>query len=269
MATLETWMQDLMSQKFLSSDVTRLIMIYGLTNSGTLQRANKKTELIEYIYRVYSDYEDTAKANPDIRIKNIKYYGVSDIRYILDRALNEWMNYAPNGVIQHDERYIYINLDSTFLISAVNPTRMVADMFMKKYFAFSFSDPFELSIEECRNDTDMQCFGVGIFRNRVFEDIQYCPLCEETKLSELVAVHLLPAKHCLDDEQLVDKNNGMIFCKEHAHLYLDNKFVFRENGFVKVLKPCGLSEKMHLGISVKNQKRREYLRRMYDIFAKE
>ena len=78
MATLETWMQDLMSQKFLSSDVTRLIMIYGLTNSGTLQRANKKTELIEYIYRVYSDYEDTAKANPDIRIKNIKYYGVSD-----------------------------------------------------------------------------------------------------------------------------------------------------------------------------------------------
>lgn len=268
MATLETWMQDVMSQKFLSSDITRLIMIYGLTSSGTFDRVTSKTKMVEYIYRVYSDYQDAATANPDIRVKNIKYYGVADIRHVLDIALSEWKSFAPNCVLQYDERYIYINLDEQFLISSVKPTRMVIDMFLKKYFAFSFSDPKELNIDECKNDTNINTFGTGIFRNRVFEDIQFCPLCEETKLSELVAVHILPAEHCLNEEQLTDKNNGMIFCKEHAQKYLQHKFIFKENGFVKILEPCGLNDKMHLGVYVKNQKRREYINRVYEIYSR-
>ena len=80
MANMDLWMQDVMSQKFLISDITRLILIDGLCADGIFKRITPKTLIYEYVYRVYSDYDIAAKSNPDIRIKNIKYYGIRDIK---------------------------------------------------------------------------------------------------------------------------------------------------------------------------------------------
>lgn len=260
MATIEMWMQDIMSQKFLSSDATKLILIEGLCSFGSLPKAIKKQTVLEYIYRVYADYNDAAKAHPDIRIKHICYYGLSDIAHILDIALNEWAQFAPNSVLKFDDRYIYISLSPDDLIAAVTPTRMIINMFKQKYFDFDFSAPQEVDLDICKSD-NIDTMGKSIYRNRVFEDIQYCPICEKTDLNDLYAVHILPAKRCDCDEEIIDKNNGLIMCKRHAQDYLSGKFYFKESGFIHIIAPCDIDKQAHLSLSVKNKARREYIRR--------
>jgi len=260
MATIEMWMQDIMSQKFLSSDATKLILVEGLCNNNAMPQVIKRQTILEYIYRVYADYSDASKAHPDIKIKHISYYGLSDIAHILDLALDEWAQFAPNSVLQFDDRYIYISLSPEDLTSAVTPTRMVINMFKKKYFDFDFAAPHAVDLDICKSD-DLSIMGKSVYRNRIFEDIQYCPICEEIDLNNLYAVHILPAKQCSCNEEIIDKSNGLVMCKKHAEAYLSGKYFFKENGFVHINNPCDIDEHTHLSLSVKTRARREYISR--------
>ncbi len=258
----DLWMQDIMTQKFLDSDATRIIMLYAITNKG-IKKIYKKIEILEFIYRTYSDNKELANINPDIKIRNIHRYGLLDIKGILNNAIEEWKSYAQNGVLNSDERYIYLNICEEDLNSLTLYTKRLCKMLEKKYFDIEITPPKDVSIVECRNDSDLNSFGKSLYRNRVFEDVQYCPLCEETHIENLYVVHILPEEFC-EDFEVIDKNNGLIMCKQHAIDYLQKKFLFNELGFVENIKSNIVDERMHLSLEIKNKERRNYIRRYYE-----
>ena len=255
----DAWIKDIMTQKFLNSDLSRLIMLRAFTEEEKICDIYRKARILEYMYRVYSDYPQTSIINPDARIRNIHRYGISDIKYILEKALEEWKGYAANDILLFDDRYIYLKDIGDDKKELGKVTRQVCDMLATKYFSIRLLEPMQLDEYECAQDTNTETFGVSLFRNRVFEDIQYCPLCEEVQIDKLRAVHILPAKYCDSSDEFLDKNNGMIFCKEHAEEYLSGKFWFKESGFIKNNGSQIVSEQMHLSIRVKNKKRRKYI----------
>lgn len=262
----DLWMQDIMTQKFLDSDATRIIMLYAITNKG-MKNIYKKREILEFIYRTYSDNKEVANINPDIKIRNIHRYGLLDIKGILNNAIEEWKSYAKNNILSSDERYIYINVYEEDLNSLTLYTTRLCKMLEKKYFNIEIAPPKEVSVTECRNDKDLNSFGKSLYRNRVFEDIQYCPLCEETHIENLYAVHILPEEFC-EDFEVVDKYNGLIMCKEHAIEYLQKRFMFNELGFVENINSKLVDKRMHLSLEVKNKQRRNYIQRYYEIMKK-
>lgn len=264
----DLWMKDIMTQNFINSDATRLIMLDAFTSKGELLGVYKKSDIMEYIYRVYTDYPEVSKINPDSRIRNIKWYGISDVKHVLDICLNEWKQNAANDTLVFDDRYIYIKDIGNDGRLMCKYTRQMSQMLKKKYFSVDFGSPLDVDVNLCKDDKNIEVFGKSIYRNRVFEDVQYCPLCEEVDTDNLFAVHILDSKYCDNDEELIDKSNGLIMCREHAMDYLDNRFVFKENGFVENISSSIVSEKMHLSICVKSRKRKNYIRRKYTEFKK-
>lgn len=260
----DLWIKDIMTQKFLNSDITRLLMVRGMICDGALKAVCRKSDVMEYVYRVYTDCEDIRRVNPDSRIRNIKRYGISDVKDILDTAISEWKSYANNNCLLDDDRFIYIQgVDNEYEMGKY--TQQVVTMLSKKYFELELGEPLVIDVDICREDGDLVGFGKSIYRNRVFEDVQYCPLCEEVDTEQLYVVHITPSKYGLSDDEIVDKNNGLIMCKEHAEEYLAGKFCFRENGFVKNISSETVTEKMHLAISIKTRRRRAYLKRYFEI----
>lgn len=255
----DVWIKDIMSQKFLNSDSSRIIMLKAMIKDGIIHGAYKKSDIMEYIYRVYSDYEDLRNVHPDARIRNIKRYGIPDVKYLLDDALKIWQEYAANNVLVYDERYIYIRDVEDSGVELAKLTKQICDMLARKYFSLDIREPLELKYQICEDDSDLEVFGTSLFRNRVFEDIQYCPLCEEIDTEKLRVVHILPARLCSSTDELIDKNNGLIFCQDHAKEYVQGCFRFEENGFVRNINSTTVNEKMHLAIQIKNRRRREYI----------
>lgn len=236
-------------------------MLRAMVKDGKLYGAYKKSDIMEYIYRVYSDHEYIREIHPDARIRNINRYGISDIRYILEDALHEWQENATNNTLLCDERYIYIKDVNESGEELAKFTLQLSNMLLKKYFSIDVKDPVYLQPSVCVDDGDIEVFGKSLYRNRVFEDVQYCPLCEEIDTNMLRVVHILPSRYCESDAELLDKNNGMIMCLEHAEDYLNGRFWFEENGFVYNKDSDIVNEKMHLAIQIKNRKRREFISR--------
>lgn len=255
------WIQDLMTQKFLDTDITRIIMVYALLERN-LPKQVCKVEIVEFIYRVYIENQELSEKHPDIRIRNIKRYGIYDIKYILDKALKEWMNNSKNKSLLYDDRYIYLAFDSEEKI--IDKTKKIVNMLAKKYSPCPFDMPKILNPEDAKDDTDLLRFGKGPFRNRVFEDMQYCPLCEEIDIDNLYAVHILPSEYCNSDE-LIDKNNGLILCEDHAKEYIKGNFYFDERGFVKNNDSNLIVSGMHLSLAIKTKKRLLYIKKRISV----
>lgn len=175
------------------------------------------------------------------------------------RIINEKLILDMRNICVHT-----MNIENDFSIKAVPITKNISHMFQTKYFIFDYRDPIKLDPNELIDDKNPDVFGKSIYRNRVFEDMQYCQICEETKTSNLFCVHIVPANYCTDEE-ITDKNNGLIMCKKHFEDYIDRKFLFKENGFIKLLKPCNINDKTHLSVRVKNIKRRFFLKKYQDI----
>ena len=90
-------------------------------------------------------------------------------------------------------------------------------MLFKKYYHRSIPEPLDV-LAEIRgiDDHNLQAFGQGVYRNRILEDMQYCPLCESIDLSDLYCVHIFENSMGASEEDMCDKNNGILLCKRHA-----------------------------------------------------
>ena len=258
------FVQDIMSQQFSNGtfvNPTRLILLTFITLNGTIETKYKRQDALEFIYRTFIDNKEIAARNSNLMVRNIGRYGLQDISSILDEALFEWKSDAQNNTLTYDSKWIYLNIDESDdkLVLSINT---VVKMLYKKYFKINVLFPDMILDEDVINDTDLDLFGKGIFRNRVLEDMQYCPLCEETSLSNLFAVHLIPSSECCSLEDMKSKDNGIILCREHAELYLENKFSFTQAGFVCNCADSSVNPKMHLSFAVRTLGRRKYLRQL-------
>ena len=262
------WIQDIMSQQFAVGtflNPIRLIIATYLVQNPISNRVSKSSTL-EYVYRTFADHKEIADRNPNIMIRNIQNYGLSDISASLDEALYDWCADAKNHTISYDNRWIYFDVDVNDA-SIQKSTMQVIQMLYKKYFKSPVLTPIEIKDEEIEDDMNLEEFGTGIFKRRVLEDMQYCPLCEETRQDNLYAVHIVPNNRIVDVEQKTDKANGILLCKEHAKAYINEEFYFNSAGFVECLKCTDLDRRMHLSFSILNKKRKKYLR-AYEVLMK-
>lgn len=167
------WIQDIMSQQFTVGTFVnpiRLIMATCLVQSPISNRISRYL-VLEYIYRTFADHKEIAERNPNIMIRNIQNYGLTDIATSLDEALYDWCVDAPNHVLSYDKRWIYLDIDSTD--STIEKSAMqVIQMLYKKYFKLPVLRPMELEDADVEKDRDLESFGKGIFKRRVLEDIR-------------------------------------------------------------------------------------------------
>ncbi|MDD3138808.1 MAG: hypothetical protein PHX08_07535 [Lachnospiraceae bacterium] len=255
------WIQDIMSQKFTNGtfvNPTRLIMLTAFLRGETISNRYLRSEVLEFVYRTYIDNLEIARRNSNLMVRNIGKYGLSDISGVLDEALYDWKSDAVNSVLGYDSKWIYLDIDPENL-NLVTASTSVLKMLYSKYFKISILEPKELMEDDISNDMDLNMFGKGLFRNRVLEDMQYCPLCEETNLDNLFAVHIIPNNLCDSIEERKDKANGILLCREHAEAYISKQFVFSAMGFVEDVKTDKVNTKMHLSFAVKTQKRKKML----------
>lgn len=256
-----------MNQQFTVGTFTnpsRLIMITFFIKNGSLNNRYRRLDVLEFIYRTYIDNPEVASRNSNIMIRNIGKYGLSDISGVLEEALYEWKADAPNDILSYDSKWIYLDVDITEqgLVSSI---KTVINMLYKKYFKCDILFPQELSYDILSKDTNLDEFGKSVYRNRVLEDMQYCPLCEETLLSNLFAVHIVPSNKCKDSEDLSTKDNGILMCREHAEAYLSGEFSFNDLGFVCNCSSSVANEKMHLSFAIRSSGRKKYLSRLNNL----
>jgi len=257
---LKCFIEDIMSQIFLISNgyynPTRIVILFSIINLEHKENKILKSEIVDYIYRYYIVNKDLAKHNPNLAIRQIGKYGINEFYDILDLELKDWDNYSKNHIIKYDSNYIYMDLDLSDSSIKDNLT-IIGNMLFEKYFNKEFIPPLTIEEKELDNDFDIEAFGKGKYKFLALQDIQYCPLCEETNLDNLYVVHILPSKLCNYIEKK-DKNNSMIFCKTHAIDYINKKFYFAENGFIKNISSNNVSSKMHLELNVR-KKRQPYI----------
>lgn len=263
MNSSNVWYQEIMTQKFSAfpnKNLIKLIIVYSLLNNGKLNGKTLKNETLEYIYRFYIDNTEEAKYNPSLLIRNIHKYGLDDIIPVLDEALFSWKDDFPDGCLNYDKNYIYLdieNVDSDPTLFTM--TKKILDMLYTKYAKEEFDYNPNFNNDSDFNSDDLSIFGSSRFRNRCLEDIQYCPLCEESDLSKLLAVRILDKSKCSNGD-LTDKNNGIILCENHAKLYKEKKFKFNARGYLIINENNDLLDyRMHLSQKVLNEKRREYI----------
>lgn len=264
------WIQDIMCQQFVNGtfiNPIRLIMVTYLMNNANFTKTSKKSTL-EYIYRTLIDNQEIAKRNPNVIVRNINNYGLFDISGCLDDALNDWCADAKNNILSYDNNWIYLDIDPEDETIRKNSIQ-VLQMLYKKYFKISLLEPVVIKEADVENDTDIMIFGKGVFKRRVLEDIQYCPLCEEIHQNNLYAVHILPDRYCNSLQEKVDKANGILLCLDHAEAYINKEFYFNENGVVCESKTKLVNKKMHMSFAILNKDRRKYLKRYYNIRRKE
>lgn len=255
------WIQDIMSQQFTVGTFVnpiRLMMVTYLVQSPISNRISRNS-VLEYIYRTFADHKEVAERNPNIMIRNIHNYGLADISASLDEALYDWCADAPNHVLSYDKRWIYLDVDPTDE-TIEKSTMQVVQMLYKKYFKMLVLMPMELRDADVEDDRDLEKFGKGIFKRRVLEDMQYCPLCEETRQNHLYAVHIVPNAFCRELEPKMDKANGLLLCKEHARAYINQEFYFNSAGFVAETRNEEIDCRMHLSFSILSKKRKKYLK---------
>lgn len=256
------FIQDIMSQKFTVgtfANPTRLILLSFFLEGPELLQVYKRQSALEYIFQAYIDNPEIANRNPNVMIRNIGKYGLRDISPVLEEALFEWKSDAQNDLLSYDDNWIYLGwaVEEETLRNLV---LTVQNMLYRKYFKISPIIPKVIHEEEVLADTDLDIFGKSIYRNRVLEDIQYCPLCEETLLSNLFAVHIISSSKGAKGEDLCTKYNGLLFCREHAEAFIKGEFSFNASGFVCKCTTNAANEKMHLSFNICSPSRKKYLK---------
>ena len=54
----------------------------------------------------------------------------------------------------------------------------------------------------------------------------------------------------------------LLLCDEHCKEYMNNKFQFLDNGYIKIIEPnLNLDKRMHLGIELLNGNRKKFIER--------
>lgn len=226
--------QDIMLQKFNVGtfyNPTRFLMLYVMIKDGSFKRKYPLCDLVSLLFNAYCDNPHISLHHPNVQIRKVPFFGKDTIKNDLMEAISDWYKYAKSDTIQWDGYNVLFNLDDSQGVIA-RQTERILNVLFKKHFNATYLGITKLNLSLLQNDTDLNIFGISKFRERVFADMQYCPICDDCNIENLYAVHVLPAALCSIEEQLEDVNNGILMCKKHAEMYLNKEFYFDHRGKV-------------------------------------
>jgi hypothetical protein len=223
--------QDIMAQEFSVGtfyNATRYIMLYVMVSEGKIENKYSLTELVDLIYNAYCNNPEIKIHHPNIEIRKIPLFGKKAIKGDLINSLQEWIKYSKSNILYYDAMSVYLDIEDDGHVAS--KVKMILDVLFQKNFKTKYNGLFALTAYDVSNDTDMESFGKGKFRDLVLSDMQYCVVCDEYDINALYAVHILPSSLCENESQMRDVNNGILLCKDHAKAYLNGEFYFDERG---------------------------------------
>ena len=268
----QLWFEDMMSQSFhedICFNPTKLIILCYLSKDGIIHENYKLIEMTEYVYQTYIDNKDIAEKHPSYMVRKIRTYGIKDLREHVKDSLISWSKDAKNQILHFNDSIVWLDLDLSDSVDIAKNTARLSRMLYKKIFMGTLPEPHSILNEvEVQDDHDLNTFGKGKFRDRVLEDMQYCPLCESIDINILYGVHIVDKAMGATPEELCDKNNGLLLCREHAEHYLNGKFHFDERGFAHEVECCGIEKGMHLSFSIRSAERKQYFKRRMNLVEK-
>lgn len=259
----EKWYKDLLVQKFQFDafyDPTKLLIVCSLLNDGVAKKTYTLNEITTSIYRYYVANPDVARHNINIVIRNIHKYGISDIIPHTVAAINQWMREQTYGSFSFAGQVLYWNLES-YDNDVVNRTKQLVNMLFQKYYKIKLNEWNDLTHVSYINDADIEAFGNCALKQRLLEEYQYCPFCEEIDISKLRVVHIVSSSEGITEEEARDSNNTLLMCKDAAMDYMNRLFYIDRFGRVHNTGSLLVSNNMRLGIKLLTNARKEYLER--------
>ena len=258
--TIADYYSEFMKQNFTDSvgvNYTPYIFMLFLKEKGYHVANEPLMSLCRYVYRFYVDNPVYAKQNSSILVSNLNHYFVVDLReYVMDQ-MQIWMKNG-NSVFLCDGTTVFINpkmptvkeQESKMLDKVIESLSMRN---FKKIVNYSIEiEGLSEKIFYGNTDFDVYCDVINStrFSKRAFEDLNYCPCCEETNLSKLQAIHLDFSR------EINNTTNSIVLCKDHAWLYYNNYFRFSKSGRVVIKREHPLLDaRMHLNLTTSMVKR--------------
>lgn len=261
MDTVDIFIQDLHSQMFYNGtfiNPTRFFLLSAIIMDGDFKPCYNKCELERVVYAYYADNDYIAKRHPRAEIRNLKKYGISIIKEEVKLALENWVNEAKSDLITYDLKNVFVKCDKSYA-NDITYVQMVIEELFKKTFHCDYPSVGEIKGE----DTNIDLFGVGPYKNHLTADMQYCVCCDDYRLNNLVAVHILSDAESQLKKSREDVNNGLIMCKEHAQEYHYGRFYFSPEGKVINVSSCLIQRNMRLGRFLLTEERKTYLKEAY------
>ena len=235
---ISEYFAEIMKQPYnsnLGPDYTKVAILLYLKKNGFLFSEKPIFEITRFIYRFFIDNPDYAKEMNYVMIKNINNYSPNDTFAYTQNALQEWIKNG-NGIIQASSAYVSTNSNLQLSETEVENLSSMCDILIKKYYGkkieyddsscdiFSNIDFSKFSPEEY-----LSFVNSTKFRQRAFENLNYCCCCDEAHNEKLFAVHLNMAK------DINDPDNSLVFCRDHALLYIKKNFRFNNMGRIEIL----------------------------------
>lgn len=262
----QKWINEVMSQNVdasIGEDYTRLAFNFLFIKDDIFNNKIYLKRIDEFVYRFYIDNDNLAKVNPSPLIRNIKHYKPDDLYNYCYEQLLIWKK-DKKSLLSCNKEFVEISSEIDNNNEFKNKYKFVTKMMFIKFLKKEiwYDDDIESKLDENFNiEQYLSYMKDSRERNRMFEEINYCPLCEETDEKKLNTIHIESYNKCKKNE-LVDKNNMLLLCDEHCKEYLDNRFQFLDNGYIKIIEPnSNLDKRMHLGIELLNGDRKKYIER--------
>lgn len=251
MIGLSDYCAELMKQDFNDVNgknyVKAIFMIY--LRSHNYEIDTDVSEVAKFIYRFYIDQPDIASKSSNLIIRGLRNYNYFDIVPYLNEILESWVKQG-SGVISYDGTRVKTNIDTGLDVGQIDILNNVVNAVFEQHFndIIRYDPSINNELVPAQEYYDagelekyLETLNKSRFRNRAFEKINYCACCDDADYSSLKALHINP------NVSFNDPDNSIVFCNEHAKLYLDGDFKFLKNGKIKILKDSNLlDERMHL-----------------------
>ncbi len=267
----DKWYKYIMLQRYQCDnfyDPTKLFIILSFTESNVLKEKYTIKEIAKYVYRYYISNIEIAKHNFNIIVRNINKYGIEDLIPVVISSINQWIREQKNNSITLFDNYIKLNLES-YDSETLKLTRTIAKTLFQKYYKTQLKELTDYSNVLLLNDYDINTFGKSELKQLIFEDIQYCPLSEETNVDNLYVVHLFSKEDGANDLEFLNKDNLMLLSENVAKDYINKKFYFDEFGRVVNISSENVSNKMRLSINLMTNERKNFIIRHNTLIEKE
>lgn len=256
----DNWYKDIMNQKFQLDtffDPTKLFIYKSIVLEGI--RKNYSIDfLATHVYRLYISNEYLISNNINTVIRNIKKYGVNDIKQIVVATLNQLIREQKYSSISFVNDYVTVHLDS-YDDTVVTLTNKLCDSLFNKYYKRKMLNEYNLEEIKFLDDQKLSEFGNSKLKRRILEDYQYCILCEETDIDKLRVVHILPAAYCENEADIVSKDNALLMCEEEAAEFISRKFTFDSFGRVVNISSNIVKKGQRIGMKNMNTERKKYI----------
>ena len=224
----DKWYKDIMIQKYQCDnyfDPTKLFIILSLTEDKILKEKYTIKEITKFVYRYYIANIEIAKHNFNIIVRNINKYGINNLMPVVIASINQWIREQKNNSIIFHDTYINLNLES-YDEETLGLTRTMAKTLFMKYYKVQLKELPDYFDSLVLDDYDIETFGNSSLKQLIFEDIQYCPLFEETDISNLYVIHLFSKEDGANYLEFTNKDNLMVFSKTIAMDYIQKKVLF-------------------------------------------